>query len=1347
MILNRRVFTERRAKSERRGAASMSRRFLTGSRRYGITVTGLLAASLVRLALHPILGPYSPFTLYYVVVLVSAWYCGSGPSIVALVLGSLLGLFLFSPPSGHQPWGLTSTMVGLGLFFLVGLAAIGIIESHRQIRESLEEEASERRRAERELRESEAWHRVTLSSIGDAVVSIDADGRVQLLNKVAEEYTGWMLTNARGLMVSDVLHVVHVHSGEKIETSLERVLGDGATSEQFFQVKLISRQGRERIVDERFATVHDENGTVAGAVFVFRDATRRRVAERALREHAALLELAHVLIRDTNDHVVAWSAGAEQLYGWSRNEATGRSVDRLLKTRYPAPKERVFSELRDRGQWQGELVQVRRDGTPIIVASHWVVQSDEKGDPVAILEVNNDITERKVAREALKVSEERYRLLTELIPQLVWTSTPEGQVDYASPRWLDYTGYHQEQAQGDGWLKSVHPDDRELAVGSWKVSVANGAPHQCEYRIRGEDGIYRWFLSRALPLRDEQRRIVKWYGTSTDIDQQKRVRDALKVEKERLALALEAGRMGSWEWDLRGDRVDWSENVERFFGLEPGAFDGTLEHLARLVHPDDRDEVLGRVRESIVHRSDIEIEYRSLLPDGSVRWMAGRGRVFHDETGQPARAMGICMDISERKRSEERVTGLQAALRHRIGELETLLDLLPVGVVIAHDPLCRSVRANRSLLNILGEETGVAAVTEWPSEAGKWRICREGRELPTEELPLRRSASQGIEIRDEEYEAVFKDGRVIHFLVSANPLRDPHGEPKGCVGVLVDISERRRNENISRFLADVSNELAALTDPETTLEKIARQAVPFFADFCVVDLLGDGQQVRQVAACHADPTQQHMLDLLGKPHPLDRQPRSFVDRVLKSGRAELVPELTDAGVSLLADSPHQESVLRALHPHSLIGAPLIVRNRSFGAIAFVLTSSRRSYDPADLALAEDLARRAAIAVDNARLYQELRNADRHKNEFLAMLAHELRNPLVPITNAVYLLAHPAGVSRHDQLTIVEMLERQTGIVTRLVEDLMDVTRISQGKIELREELVDLVQIVERAVSSVRPLIVDRQQRLELRLPATQVQLYVDPVRLEQVLWNVLNNASKYTDPGGSITLSTAIQGDEVIVRVEDTGVGIEPFMLTKIFDLFTQIEERRDRAQGGLGIGLNLVRNLVELHGGSITAHSKGKDQGSEFVISLPATSAARQKTSPTPPQPEPSESIASRRILIVDDNVDAARSLCRLLTLLYGQQVEIAHDGPTALAMGEKFVPEIVILDIGLPGMSGYEVASSLRKTSWGANCLLIAMTGYGQAKDRERSLEAGFDLHLVKPVKPITIRSLLESEVLAAR
>lgn len=420
----------------------------------------------------------------------------------------------------------------------------------------------------------------------------------------------------------------------------------------------------------------------------------------------------------------------------------------------------------------------------------------------------------------------------------------------------------------------------------------------------------------------------------------------------------------------------------------------------------------------------------------------------------------------------------------------------------------------------------------------------------------------------------------------------------------------------------------------------------------------------------------------------------------------------------------------AIDVAAYIAVPLVKAGRLVAFLA-VHQIEARAWSEDEVDLVQEVTERTWSAVERARAEaalraanDELRRADRQKDEFLAMLAHELRNPLAAIANIVPVLARsPANDEAFDRKMAI--LNRQTHALSALVDDLLDVSRITRGRIELRLQRVDLAEVVSRAVDSMREAAADARQELRAELPQGSVPVEGDPVRLEQIVVNLLTNATRYTPVGGRITVSLRTHGTTAELLVEDTGIGLAPDALERIFGMFAQAASSSRESQGGLGIGLTIVRSLVELHGGTVTAGSAGLGQGAEFSVSLPLAAPAE---SPPRPAPEPAAR-GGKRILVVDDSVDVAEALAARLRLK-GHEVTMAHDGRSALLLAQQTPPEVILLDIGMPGMNGYELARRFRQQPSLRTTALAAITGYGQPQDRERARDAGFDAHFVKPV-----------------
>ncbi|HEX2972958.1 MAG TPA: PAS domain S-box protein [Tepidisphaeraceae bacterium] len=823
---------------------------------------------------------------------------------------------------------------------------------------------------------------------------------------------------------------------------------------------------------------------------------------------------------------------------------------------------------------------------------------DETGQTIGIIGISRDITELQAAQATLRSSEERYRFLAESMPQMVWSTDPEGRPLDANSRWEQYTGQSPQRVIDEGWAEAIHPEDRPHAIQRWMQSQSTGEPYKCEYRMRrASDGSYRWHLVQAVPMKDEHGQIIRWVGNSTDIHDLKVAQEAMQLNKRRLALAIDSAQIGLWDVDLITDRLTESDRRGPMFGRPLGPAHATVEDWRRDLHPDDRGRMTEAIHEAMAARADYHHEYRVIGPDGKLRWIASHGSVLRDAAGYPLRLVGVSFDVTQAKEAQQerdRLLALEREARHRaeaaaatlkeseaqmlrlnqqlqrkVSELQTLLDILPIGIAIAEDPECRVIRGNRTFTQMLGVEPDANLSKSNPasSQVLHHRYLRDGRELKSEELALQRAAATGAPVSNMTFDLVRKDGRLLQLVGSAAPLVAEDGRATGAIGVFWDIEGFRRTEERLRT------------------EK-------------------------------------------------------------------------DAAVS------------------------------------------------------------ASIA----------------KDRFLATLSHELRNPLSTILNTLQVAEEMSSCRDCPAVEQRTIIARQTRHLARLVDDLLDVSRVTAGKITLQKEIVDLVQVVRHSVQACHSGFQDRRQELTLNLPSQPLLVEGDSVRLEQVIMNLLSNARKYTPSGGHIWLTATAEDNETIVRVRDNGIGIPPEALPRLFQPFMQVDESLDRSQGGLGLGLALARNLVQMLGGTIAASSAGVGHGSEFIVRLPRFqgTAPRVPASPMPPQ-----KATSRRILLVEDQADARRVLRRLLTL-WGHQVEVAEDGPEAVDKAIAQSPEVALVDIGLPGFSGYEVAQRIR-AALGNAIFLIALTGYGQPEDIQRASEAGFDLHLTKPIEPTRLEQLL--------
>jgi signal transduction histidine kinase/CheY-like chemotaxis protein len=543
---------------------------------------------------------------------------------------------------------------------------------------------------------------------------------------------------------------------------------------------------------------------------------------------------------------------------------------------------------------------------------------------------------------------------------------------------------------------------------------------------------------------------------------------------------------------------------------------------------------------------------------------------------------------------------------------------------------------------------------------------------------------------------------------------------------------RRRLE----LLALAGAELSRSLEPTTTLQAIASTLVPAVVDWCRVDLVDAEGRLQRALTYHSDPEKA-------------RYGKALADRLRAApGAVGSMAWAVATGQSHLAhfsppidfDAVRDRDLLTfstAIGMRAYFMVPLVARGRTLGALAAIQAESGRELGPDDCALILELAQRASLALDNARLYaeaegalQQARTANRAKDEFLAMLGHELRNPLAPIVNALELMRQRTGSGHVEERLIIE---RQVTHLSRLVDDLLDVSRITKGKVKLKPEPLDLETVVAWALEQTRPVLEEREHAVELERPPEPLIVRGDSVRLAQVFCNLLTNAAKFTPADGRIAIAMSSSGEMACVEVKDTGKGLSPDLLPRIFDLFVQGEQSSESHSGGLGLGLAIVKNLVHMHGGTVSAQSDGPGKGASFTIRLPIARGlpmpAPDAGAPAPDGQAAASTGKSSRILLVDDNHDAATTLAALLRET-GFEVRIAADGKSALAAMDAFRPELAILDIGLPDMDGYELARALIAIAGESRLKLVALTGYGGEADRSRALASQFDEHLVKPV-----------------
>lgn len=1131
--------------------------------------------------------------------------------------------------------------------------------------------------------------------------------------------------------VGDFLAATHPADRDRVGAEIRRTLETDAPFRSEYRA---TGPVGERWLLARGAVERAAGGEPVGLAGVMVDITDRRRVEEALAASRARLDYAvqasgiGFWYCDLPFDVLRWDERVKAHF-WLSPDAHV-----TIETFY----ERIHSD--DRGPTRAAIERsvAERAGydvhfrtvDPASAAERWVraigrASYDEAGVPNRFDGVTQDVTDQRRAEAALRESNDRFTIVARATIDAVWDWDMRTDAVWWNDGVTALFGHRREDV-GPGaewWYDQIHPDDRERVVTGIHAAIDHGGSNwSAEYRFRRADGRYAAILDRGYAIHEDGT-TIRLVGAMQDVTERRRIEERLRESEQRFRSLFESMDEGYCVvepvLDADGRPVDY-----RYLMANPA-----LEQQTGMA------DIVGRTAREVMpgHESHWIEAYARVAATGEpirrTAWVADLGRWFEVSAfpvGPPSgRKVGVLFnDISERKRAE-------ALLREKDERLKLLVDRARDYAVVVTDRDGRVVEWSGGAESITG-----FAPEEVLGQPAEMIFTPEDREagVPSQEMG---QATRAGRAEDKRWHArkdggeFFADGVMV-------PLLGDDGALHGFGKVFRDVTPRKRAEEAVRFLADASASLSELVDYQSTLNRIANLAVGGFADWCVVDMIDDDgtrQRLAVTAAETEDVSTARGADLAFRQSD---GVVGIVPHVLRTGEPEVVPDLAEADPATAPQGPERLARLREIGIRSYLCVPLLSRGRVIGGMTFLSTSARRRFGPEELRVAQNLAERVTAAIENAQLYLTLQEQDRRKDEFLATLAHELRNPLAPVRNGLKIL-RMGGTDGEAAGETLSMMDRQLGHITHLVDDLMDVARVSSGKVVLRLERVPLRAIVDAAVETSRQAIEAADHELGLRIPREALIVEADRTRLVQVLANLLNNAAKYTPQGGRIALSVARDGGQAVIRVDDSGLGIPADMLPRVFEMFTQVGTSLERSQGGLGIGLTLVKRLVEMHGGTVAAESPGPGRGSTFTVRIPLAAEAVPVADVAPVA---TIGPAGYRpdILVVDDNRDSAVSLARLLKMR-GHRVQTAHDGPEALRLLATFRPELILLDLGLPGMSGYEVARRIRESTQLRGVTLAALTGWGQEEDRRRTREAGFDHHMVKPADPDELMRIADS------
>ncbi len=1237
----------------------------------------LLAVSVAtasRWVLDPLFGNTLPFPTYFLAVILVSWLGGMRAGLLAAVMGLPLSWYFFVPPRHTFVDTPGPQLVGLLVYLFVSLAIVFSGESLRRSRHA----------EQRNLREVKGWptarelrlHRGT----GEKSV-LDDTAMVGFLLTLAALVVGAVLGRANTLrLIENDLFLSSAHTRAAELESLLSTLKDAETGQRGYLLTDDASylepylNATERIWSD-VARLH------AAAADEPEQQARFLALEQKIAKKLEELEKTITLARNGNRPAafqdVRENTGKELMDGMRGDVLALQEVEREVLRKRTADSEATAR---------------------LTIRSNMIVSSIGIALLLGVFYLSRrNLRMRQSALDATFEQQERLRVTLASIGDAVIATDVDGRVTFLNAVAELLTGWKPEDARGqplESVFRIVNEKSLEPAENPAKKALREGrvvglANHTA---LVQRDGSRIAIDDSAAPIRDSGGQIVGVVLVFHDIEERRQAEAALAASVQRFRLAAEAVNGIICEHDLATGGVERTMGLFEVLGYLPDEAPPTAAWWRDQIHPDDRDGYLKSFKEAAESGSNMCCTYRFRHKDGRWLQLEDRAVTLRSTDEKPIKLVACALDVTQRKQAEDalresetrtrRILEYQEAVMANMGEGLYAVDLQ--GRVTYFNPTAEKLLGwTRS--EILGAE--IHDVTHFKRP--------DGTPFPIEECSEFKVLQSGSSLKDFDDVFIRKDGGFLTVTYSATPLRS-EGRIVGLVVVFRDTTERRLAEESLRYQTDLIRNITEnattaifMTDHEgrTTFMNPAAEAM---TGFTLQE--GQGRLLRDLV--HSVSSSEAVPGAPDGPWPECSVMRDHEDVFVRKG-GERFPVLLNAC---------------PIHKHGLpVATVLEVRD-----ITQEKLNEKRVYG----------------------LLTELQDTDRRKNEFLATLAHELRNPLAPLRHSLEIMKRANGnLSTLEQVSAT--MERQVSHMVRLVDDLLDVNRITRNKLELKKKPVELGSILEHAIEVCRPLAESQGQELHVVLPARPNYLHADDVRLVQVFSNLLTNAFKYTERGGRIWLSVE-QGElEVIVSVKDSGIGIQPDKLPQVFDLFTQIDKSLEMSQGGLGIGLALVKRLVQMHEGSVTAHSAGPGRGSEFRVRLPVLS--EEPALPKAPAEIPVEAPSARaRILVVDDNVDAALSLTLLLRM-GGNEVHMAHDAAEAIAKGADHYPHLILLDIGLPKVNGYEVCQRIRQQPWGKETRIVALTGWGQEEDRRKSKESGFDAHLIKPVDHATLVKLL--------
>jgi PAS domain S-box-containing protein len=1362
--------------------------------RYGAALLAVGAAFAVTHLMRGPLGNGVPFAFFFGAVVAATFYGGLGPGLMSIALSAVLADIFFLPPYNF----LALTRVGLlqtAVFVSISSLICVLIDRGKRAeagRERLRESEREARVASDEARAQTAG---ILESITDGFLAFDRDWRFTYANREGARALGRPADELVGKNLWEEFP-------ELAETSFGRLYRRAA------------EEGRPLELEDYYPPFDAwfrarAYPSEAGLSVYFHDVTERRRADEMRAHLASIVESSDdVIIGKTLDGtIVSWNKAAERVYGYTAAEAVGRSVAMLIPAERPDELPQIMARLR-RGERidHYETTRVTKRGERIVVSLTISPIRSPEGEITGASTIARDITGMKraaaereqflarerEARAAAEESELRYRSLVQATTQMVWMTDADGMIE-DMPEWRAVTGQTAEEVRGRGWLDAIHPEDRGRVAEAWDAAFASRSLYTVEYRLRSAGGGYRQVSVRGVPIVGADGRPKEWIGTLADVTDEKLSAARLREQAEIIETVNRTGQMIAGELDVRKVIQSVTDAATELSGARFGSFfynvldeqgasymlytlsgvpRSAFEHFPMpratdLFGPTFRGEgtiLIGDVKQDA--RYGRNSPYYG-MPEGhlpvtsylAVPVVSRSGEVLgglffgHPEAGvfteraariveglaaQAAVALDNARLFDAARREREKA---QASEEH----YRFLAESIPQ-IVWTSDREGRADYYNQRWYEYTGFPPG-----ETPDLGSSGAVHPE--DLPAARERWNEAAAAGATFECELRIRRGSDGSFRWHLARAVPLRDAGGRIVKWFGTSTDIDDRKRTEEAQRFLAEASEVLVSSLDYEATLAGLARLVVPRLADWCSIDMLTEERTLRRLAVVHEDPAKVALVRELEQRYPPALNDREGVAKVVRTGEPEIYPNVPEELLALVARDSEHLRILRELGLRSAMVVPLAAQGRAIGAITLVSAESGRRYSRADLPFVEDLAHRAALAIENARLYREAQEVNRLKDEFLATLSHELRTPLTAVLGWTRLL----GTGQLDEATArraMDTIERNAQSQVQLIDDILDVSRIIRGKLRLNVRAVELAPVIESAVDSVRPAAEAKGIRLHVVLDRQAGPVSGDPDRLQQVVWNLLSNAIKFTPKDGRVQVLLARADSQLEITISDTGQGIAPEFLPYVFDRFRQADPTTTRAHGGLGLGLAIVRHLVELHGGQVRAESAGAGRGATFRVVLPLLAmqaagsrppAERRAAAQAGPNGFPLDcppELAGLRVLICEDDADSRELLIAVLRQCEAEVLAVAR-AADALDALDAWRPDVLVSDIEMPDEDGYALIRKVRARApeRGGQIPAAALTAYARSEDRMRALVAGFQIHVPKPVEPAELVTVVAS------